>query len=95
MRIDPVSLQVFVAVVETGSIAAAAEREYLAAAAISRRIAELEELLATPLLIRHARAGSSRPQLAWRCATWRGRRCTCWTTCRCNCMALPVGCGGR
>mgnify|MGYP000520584709 CR=1 FL=1 len=37
MRIDPVSLQLFVAVVETGSIAAASEREHLAAAAVSRR----------------------------------------------------------
>jgi DNA-binding transcriptional LysR family regulator len=55
MRIDPVSLQLFVAVVETGSIAAASEREHLAAAAVSRRVAELEEQLATPLLIRHAR----------------------------------------
>lgn len=55
MRIDPVSLQLFVAVVETGSIAAASAREHLAAAAVSRRIAELEERLATPLLIRQAR----------------------------------------
>jgi len=55
MRIDPVSLQLFVAVVETGSIAAASEREHLAAAAVSRRVAELEEQLDTPLLIRHAR----------------------------------------
>jgi DNA-binding transcriptional LysR family regulator len=55
MRIDPVSLQLFVAVVETGSIAAASQREHLAAAAISRRVAELEAQLATPLLIRHAR----------------------------------------
>ena len=55
MRIDPVSLQLFVAVVETGSIAAASEREHLAAAAVSRRVSELEEQLATPLLMRHAR----------------------------------------
>lgn len=55
MRIDPVSLQLFVAVVETGSIAGASQREHLAAAAISRRVAELEAQLATPLLTRHAR----------------------------------------
>lgn len=55
MRVDPVSLRLFIAVVETGSIAAASEREHLAAAAVSRRVAELEELLATPLLLRHAR----------------------------------------
>lgn len=55
MRIDPVSLQLFIAVVETGSIAGASQREHLAAAAISRRVAELETQLATPLLTRHAR----------------------------------------
>ncbi|HWI83307.1 LysR substrate-binding domain-containing protein [Ramlibacter sp.] len=55
MRLDPVSLQLFVAVVEQGSIAAAAEREHIAAAAISRRIAELEKALGSPLLLRQAR----------------------------------------
>lgn len=55
MRINPVSLQLFIAVVEEGSIAAAAEREHIAAAAISRRMAELEQLLGSTLLLRHAR----------------------------------------
>lgn len=55
MRLDPVSLHLFIAVVELGSIAAAAEREHIAAAAISRRMADLEGLLASPLLVRHAR----------------------------------------
>ena len=55
MRIDPVSLQLFVAVVETGSIAAASAREHLATAAVSRRMADLEALMGTPLLMRHAR----------------------------------------
>lgn len=55
MRPDPASLRVFVAVVELGSIAAAAQREHLAAAAISRRIAELEQALGSPLLVRNAR----------------------------------------
>jgi DNA-binding transcriptional LysR family regulator len=55
MRIDPVSLQLFVAVMETGSIAAASQREHLAAAAVSRRVADLETQLGTPLLLRHAR----------------------------------------
>ena len=55
MHIDPVSLQLFIAVVEEGSIAAAAEREHIAAAAVSRRMAELEGLLGSPLLLRHAR----------------------------------------
>lgn len=52
MRLDPVSLRLFVTVVEAGSIAAAAEREHIAAAAVSKRVAELEELLQTPLLTR-------------------------------------------
>lgn len=61
MRLDPLSLQLFIAVVETGSIAAASAREHLAAAAVSRRIAELEETLATPLLRRHARGVEATP----------------------------------
>jgi DNA-binding transcriptional LysR family regulator len=55
MRLDPVSLRLFIAVIELGSIAAAAEREHIAAAAISRRMADLEQHLGTPLLRRHAR----------------------------------------
>lgn len=55
MRLDPVSLHLFIAVVEGGSIAAAAEREHIAAAAISRRMADLEQLLGSPLLVRQAR----------------------------------------
>ncbi len=55
MRPDPLSLQLFTAVVETGSIAGAAAREHIAAAAVSRRIAELEQRLGSPLLVRHAR----------------------------------------
>lgn len=51
-RLDPVSLQLFISVVEEGSIAAAAEREHIAAAAISKRISEIESTLRTPLLIR-------------------------------------------
>ncbi|MBL8472834.1 MAG: LysR family transcriptional regulator [Rhodocyclaceae bacterium] len=52
MRLDPVSLKLFVAVVETGTIAAAAEREHTAASAISRRISDLEAILKTSLLRR-------------------------------------------
>jgi DNA-binding transcriptional LysR family regulator len=55
MRPDPLTLQLFVAVVELGSISAAAEREHIAAAAVSRRLADLERLLGSPLLVRHAR----------------------------------------
>lgn len=52
MKLDPVSLRLFVSVVEEGTIAAAAKREHLAAAAISKRLSELEELLDARLLTR-------------------------------------------
>ena len=54
-RIDLTSLQLFVAVCETGSIGKAAEREFIAASAVSKRLADLEAALDTPLLHRHAR----------------------------------------
>jgi len=54
-RIDLTSLQLFVAVCELGSIGRAAEREFIAASAISKRLSDLEATLATPLLYRHAR----------------------------------------
>lgn len=52
MRLDPVSLRLFVAVVEEGTIAGAAAREHIAAAAVSKRISEIEALLHTQLLMR-------------------------------------------
>jgi DNA-binding transcriptional LysR family regulator len=55
---DPTSLRLFIAVCEDGSIARASEREGLAAAAVSRRIAEMEHSLGTPLLVRRARGVS-------------------------------------
>lgn len=55
MRLDPVSLQLFIAVVEEGSIAGAAQRQRIAPAAVSRRIGDLEASLGTPLLLRRAR----------------------------------------
>lgn len=54
-RIDLISLRLFVAVAEEGSIARAAEREFIAASAASKRMAELEHALETPLLYRRAR----------------------------------------
>ncbi|VWX56357.1 DNA-binding transcriptional regulator, LysR family [Burkholderiales bacterium 8X] len=54
-RIDLTSLQLFVAVCELGSIGRAAEREFIAASAISKRLSDLEATLATQLLYRHAR----------------------------------------
>lgn len=52
MKLDPVSLRLFVSVVEEGTIAAAAKREHIAAAAVSKRLSELEELLDSKLLTR-------------------------------------------
>jgi DNA-binding transcriptional LysR family regulator len=54
-RLDLTSMQLFVAVCELGSIARAAEREAIAASAVSKRIADLEATLGTGLLNRHAR----------------------------------------
>ncbi len=51
-RLDPTSLRLFVRVVEEGAIALAAAREHIAAAAISKRISDVEELIGTPLLLR-------------------------------------------
>lgn len=54
-QIDLTSLQLFVAVCELGSIGRAAEREFIAASAISKRLSDLEHTLGTTLLNRHAR----------------------------------------
>jgi DNA-binding transcriptional LysR family regulator len=54
-RIDLTSLQLFVAVCELGSIGRAAEREFIAASAVSKRLSDLEAMLETPLLYRHTR----------------------------------------
>lgn len=52
---DLASLQLFVAVCETGSIGRAAQREYIAASAVSKRLSDLEAALHTTLLYRHPR----------------------------------------
>lgn len=54
-RLDLYSLQVFLAVLEEGSIAAAAAREHIAPSALSKRLSELERTLDVPLFQRHAR----------------------------------------
>lgn len=54
-RMDLTSLQLFVAVCELGSIGRAAEREFIAASAVSKRLSELEATVGTQLLYRHAR----------------------------------------
>lgn len=52
MHLDPTSLRLFVRVLETGTIAAVAEQEHIAASAISKRISELETSLNAQLLVR-------------------------------------------
>ena len=71
-RLDPYSLRLFVAAAEEGSIARAAEREHIAASALSRRIADLEHALGVPLLVRSAR-GIELTE-AGRCVFERGTR---------------------
>jgi DNA-binding transcriptional LysR family regulator len=60
-RIDLTSLQLFVAVCEQGSIGKAAEREFIAASAVSKRLSDLETTLGTSLLYRHARGVNITP----------------------------------
>jgi DNA-binding transcriptional LysR family regulator len=52
MKIDPKTLRLFIAVVEHGTLAAAAEREHIAPAAVSKRISNLEDVLGAKLLLR-------------------------------------------
>jgi DNA-binding transcriptional LysR family regulator len=52
MRIDPYSLELFISVIEEGSIARAASRSHIAPSALSRRIADLEAAIGVALLIR-------------------------------------------
>lgn len=54
-RLDLYTLQVFVTVLEEGSIAAAATREHIASSALSKRLSELERSLDVTLFNRHAR----------------------------------------
>jgi DNA-binding transcriptional LysR family regulator len=52
MILDPVSLKLFVAVMETGTIADAAAREHIAPSAVSKRMRELEHALKIALFSR-------------------------------------------
>lgn len=52
-RLDLVTLRLFVAIVEEQSITRAAEREFIAPSAVSKRIADLEHATQTQLLHRH------------------------------------------
>lgn len=52
MVLDPKTLKLFIRVIQAGTIRAAAEQEHIAAAAISRRISELEHYLGVALVER-------------------------------------------
>jgi len=54
-RLDLVTLQLFVAIHEEGSLTRAATREAIALSAASKRLNELESALGTPLFLRQAR----------------------------------------
>jgi molybdate transport repressor ModE-like protein len=49
---DPLSLSLFIAICEHGSLTEAAERQHLSVSAVSKRLAALEELIGAPLLER-------------------------------------------
>lgn len=51
-RLDPASLKLFISAIEEGTIAAAAAREHVVAAAVSKRITRLEAALKTQLVNR-------------------------------------------
>ncbi|OTP66368.1 Transcriptional regulator [Caballeronia sordidicola] len=55
------SLRIFVAVIEEGSIAAAAARMHIVASAVSKRVSDLEDDTGTPLLYRHSRGVQATP----------------------------------
>ncbi|MGY3652148.1 DNA-binding transcriptional LysR family regulator [Bradyrhizobium sp. LM4.3] len=54
-KIDLLTLQLFVAIVEEQSIAKAAEKKNIAASAVSRRISDIEVLFKVELLHRHSK----------------------------------------
>ena len=54
MRIDPVTLKIFLTVIEEGNQARAAERHYMATSAVSKRITDLEDTLGVQLLERRS-----------------------------------------
>lgn len=52
LRLDPFSLQLFIAVAREGSLSRAAAKEHIATSALSRRMADLEHALGAALLVR-------------------------------------------
>jgi len=60
-KIDLISLRLFVSVCQERNIARAAEREFIAPSAISRRIAEIEAIIGLPVIQRNSRGISVTP----------------------------------
>ncbi|MGE8686451.1 MAG: LysR substrate-binding domain-containing protein [Achromobacter sp.] len=60
-KLDLTSLRLFAAVCQENSIARAAEREFIAPSAVSRRIADMESLVGLALVERHTRGVSVTP----------------------------------
>jgi len=60
-RLDLTSLRLFAAVCQEKNIARAAEREFIAPSAVSRRIAEIEAVIGLPVIERHQRGVSVTP----------------------------------
>lgn len=60
-HIDPISLRLFIAVCEEGTIARASEREFIAPSAVSKRIADIEADLGVPMLRRSKRGVTPTP----------------------------------
>lgn len=60
-RLDLTTLQLFVAVCERGSIGKAAENEFMAPSAVSKRLSDLEATVGTSLFLRHARGVTPTP----------------------------------
>ncbi len=54
-RFDFLTLKLFVTIAEEGSLTAAAEREHLALASVSKRVSDLESLIDTELLYRRSK----------------------------------------
>ncbi|MCZ8394866.1 LysR family transcriptional regulator [Achromobacter ruhlandii] len=59
--IDPVSLRLFLAALEEGSLARAAARENIVPSAVSKRMIEMEEVLGVPLLARDVKGVQATP----------------------------------
>lgn len=60
-RIDLTSLQLFIAVCERGSIGKAAEQEFMATSAVSKRLSDLEDTVGSSLLYRSPKGVTPTP----------------------------------